>query len=161
MFKSSLLSAFDYKEDDSLMADLQYIPKLKLYYNKITDEYVTGQGLVVDHSNISVVSESDDEDSALVVPRKKSLFSFDGMHVSIATVIQVIALTAAIYTQYNALTDGISANDTQLKLYKVANDEKMANLQVLQTEVEKLHAEISLQEDMIKSIQMRLASIKK
>ena len=161
MLKSSLLSAFDYKEDDSLMADLQYIPKLKLYYNKITDEYVNKQGQVVDYSNTPVViHEQDEDDNDQPVP-KKSLFSFDGMHVSIATVIQVIALTAAIYTQYNALTDGISANDTQLKLYKVANDEKMANLQLLQTEVEKLHAEIALQEDMIKSIQMRLASIKK
>ena len=144
------------------MADLQYIPKLKLYYNKITDEYVNKQGQVVDYSNIPVIHvQDDDDDDDQPAPQKKSLFSFDGMHVSIATVIQVIALTAAIYTQYNALTDGISANDTQLKLYKVANDEKMANLQLLQTEVEKLRAEIALQEDMIKSIQMRLASIKK
>ena len=143
------------------MADLQYIPKLKLYHNKITDEYVNSKGQVVDLSTISLVNElQDEEDNNQTLP-KKSLFSFEGMHVSIATVIQVVALTAAIYTQYNALTDGISANDTQLKLYKVANDEKMANLQLLQAEIEKLHAEIALQEDMIKSIQMRLASIKK
>ena len=127
---------------------IQYIPQLKVYYDGDRDVYVNEYGKVVTLGDIYGPEPASEKSGRLTL---------SSLNVSLTTVVQIIAFVVAVVTQYNVLQNKIDDNANQLDVYKTLTDEKIAEITALRSELKTTHAEISLLNDVVNNLQLRIA----
>jgi hypothetical protein len=119
-----------------------------MYYDGDRDVYVNEHGKVVTPGDMFP------QDSEI---EKGGRLSLSNLNVSLATVLQIIAFVVAVVTQYNVLQNKIDDNTNQLGVYKTLTDEKISEITVLRNELKTTHAEISLLNEVVNNLQLRVA----
>ncbi len=97
---------------------------------------------------------ADNIDGYSASANKKQPLSLESMHLSLSSVVQIIAVCIAIVTQYNILENKLTAISNSL-------DDKDLAIKQLQLDNKQLLSRVELNESIINNMQYRLANLKK
>ncbi len=133
---------------------IKYIPQLNLWYDESRHAYLneSGETMNVNSRNKRITDVSPNE--------KHSGFNVENMKLSIYDAAKIGAIVVGIIMQFNVLLNKITEVQYKLETVNKTNEDTMNAIKSLQHDNIQLNAQLMMNNDIINSMQYKLANKK-
>lgn len=133
---------------------IKYIPQLNLWYDDVRNEYLTesGEALNINSRNKRLTDHTQ--------PEKQSGVNVENMKLSIYDAAKIGAIIIGAIMQFNVLLTKISEVQYKLDSLNKSNEDTVAMIKNLQHDNAQLNAQVAMSNDIINSMQYKLANKK-